>query len=141
MCLLEDNLIFFDISGISVTYLETWAVHLKPLVETYKWIELRELPLWATGESPVKNTTDMLIGNNILKKEEYDAVFNELFSVKTYLKGVPLANGKSVFDIWNECQTPLEERWLKVFSDLRKSSVSYEVFAKLVEYALMVPGK
>lgn len=131
---------FFGILDISVTYLEKYAVHFKPLIETYKWIELREMPLWATGESPVKNTADMLLTKNIIKKEEYDVVFNEMINVKTYLKSVPLVEQKSIFDIWNEKCTMVEERWMEVFSALRNKSVSYVVFSKMIEYALMIPG-
>lgn len=124
---------FFGILDISVTYLEKYAVHFKPLIETYKWIELREMPLWATGESPVKNTADMLLTKNIIKKEEYDVVFNEMINVKTYLKSVPLVEQKSIFDIWNEKCTMVEERWMEVFSALRNKSVSYVVFSKMIE--------
>lgn len=124
-----------------MTYLETWSIHLKPLVETFKWIELREMPVWATGAFPVKDTANMLVEKKIIKQEEYNLVFNELVHVKAYLKGQPLVNEKSIFDIWNENNTKLEERWLQIFSNLRKNSVSYETFAKLIEYALMIPGK
>lgn len=140
VCLFKNNSLFL-ILDISLTYLETWSEHLKPFIQSFNWIELRELPLWATGSSPVKTTVEMLITKNVLQKEEHDAIFNEMVHVKTYLKEVPLENGKNVFDIWNENQTPLEQRWMQVFTDLKKKSVSFEVFAKLIEYVLMIPGK
>ncbi|XP_055307724.1 uncharacterized protein LOC129571876 [Sitodiplosis mosellana] len=126
--------------NISVTYLETWGVHLKPLVDTYSWIELREMPLWSTLESPVKNTADMLLAKKLIKQEEYNTVFNEFVNVKTYLKSVPVVDRKTIFEIWNEKHASIEDRWLEVFSNLKKKSASYKVFSKLVEYALMMPG-
>lgn len=114
---------------------------MKPLIETYQWLELQELPFWATSQFPVKATADILFARSVIKKVHYDVVFNELVNIKTHLKSVPLLDGKTVFDIWNEQHTSLEERWLKVFADLRKKAVPYMVFAKLVEYALMIPGK
>lgn len=120
--------------------METWAVHLKPLIETYKWIELREMPVWSTGESSVKDTADMLLNKKILKTEEYKVVFDEMINIKTYLKSMPLENGQTIFDNWNEKKTPLEQRWLHIFAELRKKSVSYTVFTKMVVYTLMIPG-
>lgn len=140
LCFSINSSIYLENSDISVTYLETWAVHLKPFTETYNWIELKELPVWSTGESPVKATVKMLLDKKIIAEEENQAVFDELVNIKMHLKSVPLVNGKSIFDIWNEKHAPLEHRWLEVFTQLRKKSVSYERFAKIVEYALMIPG-
>jgi hypothetical protein len=120
--------------------METWAVYLQPLIETYIWIELREMPVWSTGESPVKDTADMLLKKKVIKAEEYKVVFDEMINIKTYLRSVPLENGRTIFDKWNQKNTPLEQRWLHIFAELRKKSVSYAVFAKMVEYTLMIPG-
>lgn len=120
--------------------METWAVYLKPLLATFKWIELYEMPVWSTGESPVKDTVDMLSDKGIIQADEYKVIFDEMINIKTYLKSVPLDNGQTIFDKWNEKKTPLEERWLHVFAELRKRSVSYKVFAKMVEYSFMIPG-
>lgn len=98
------------------------------------------MPVWSTGESPVKNTVHMLVDKKIIKQEEFNVIFEELIHIKTYLKNQPLTDGKSIFDIWNEKHVKLEQRWLKIFADLRSKSVSYRVFAKIIEYVLMIPA-
>lgn len=99
------------------------------------------MPVWSTGDSRVKMTANMLLERKVLQQSEFDTLFNELITVKVYLKSQPMVNEKTVFDIWNEDNLPIEKRWLHISADLRKKSVSHSVFAKLVEYALMIPGK
>lgn len=127
------NLIFLDISA---SYIKNWAQNILPFATTFKWIELREMLLWSTGNSPVHKFAQYMIDQKCLKTTELDQLFTEFSYVKSYLKG-----NHNIFEEWNKSKTSIVGRWQDVFSNLKQQCLPFDVFFKLVEYVLVIPGK
>lgn len=76
--------------------MEKWIVWLEPIVESFAWIELREMPQWSDGPNPVNRTVNLLIQKKIIQPQDYDQMFIDFGNIKTFLKGQPniyLTNG------------------------------------------------
>lgn len=116
--------------------MKKWAKHILPLATTFKWIELRDMLFWSSGDAPVEKFAHYLIQQKCLEKEDLDQLFVEFSNVKSYLKNDP-----NIFNEWNTNNTPIVERWQNVFSNLKQKSLPFNVFAKLVEYVFVIPGK
>lgn len=129
------SIISFANLDMTVSYINEWSVWLEPTISTFKWIEMREMPLWSTGDSPIQKSAQMLVDKKILPQEEFNALFADFGNIKAYSKSLP-----NIFENWNDHNTRIEDRWVQTFSSLKQSGVSYGTFAKLVEYVLMLPG-
>ena len=121
---------------LTLSYLKEWLVHLFPICEKFDWIELRENLAWLTGSSPVKNSADVLLQKGLLETKDFDQLFAEFTHVKNYLQG-----NANILEEWNGKNVPIVDRWMNVFNHLKRQSLSFGVFFKLVEYVLVVPGK
>lgn len=111
-------------------------MHILPLATTFKWIELREMLLWSSGEAPIQKFAHYLMEQKCLEAKDIDKIFTEFSHVKSYLK-----SRSGIFDEWNESNTPILERWQNVFSHLKQQSLSFDTFIKMVEYVFVIPGK
>lgn len=94
------------------------------------------MPLWSTGDAPVQNFANYMIAEKCLDSKELDQLFTEFSHIKTYLKSRP-----NIFDEWNTSQTPIVDRWQNIFAHMKKQSLSFGVFIRMVEYVLVIPGK
>lgn len=115
--------------------MEKWIVWLEPIVESFAWIELREMPQWSDGPNPVNRTVNLLIQKKIIQPQDYDQMFIDFGNIKTFLKGQP-----NIFDEWNKSKLPIQKRWMFIFANLKSSGISFDKFAKVVEYLMMMPG-
>lgn len=115
--------------------MEKWTGWLAPLVATFKWIELCEIPQWSGGEQPIDHTANMLIEKKIIGAQDSDRIFADYGNIKAFLNSQP-----GIFDEWNKSKVSIQKRWQFVFTHLKRSTVSYDKFAKMVEYAMMIPG-
>lgn len=93
------------------------------------------MPVWSTGTSPVKASAALLIESQCLKSEGLDKMFEEFTNVKSYLKNRP-----NIFDDWNEKNTPFVDRWMEIISHFKQNSLTFNVFIKLIEYVVVLPG-
>lgn len=115
---------------MSQSYLDKWLTHLLPLADKFHWIELRENILWSTGSSPVKDSANFLLEKGFLEAKDFDQLFAEFTHVKNFLKG-----NQNLLKDWNEQCTAMVDRWMCVFSHLKKQSLAFGVIFQLVEYA------
>lgn len=120
---------------MTLEYFEKWTVWLEPITKTFKWIELTNMLHWSDGEAPIKATVVLLTSKAVLQQDEFNDIFTDFSHVKSYLCSQP-----NIIDEWNSARVSIEDRWLRIFSHLNTNSVSFKKFAKLVEYALMIPG-
>lgn len=120
---------------MTLNYFDKWAVWLEPLGVTFKWIELREIPQWSDSEYAVKSTVNMLIERKIIQTQEYDQLFSDYGHIKKFLLGQP-----NIFDEWEKSKASIQKRWMDVFANLKKSWLSCDKFAKIIEYTMMIPG-
>lgn len=111
-------------------------MHLLPIVPLFKWIELREMPMWSSGEAPIQKFVNYLIERKCLESKEIDQLFTEFSNVKSYLKSQP-----NIFNEWEQNHTSIIDRWGSIFAHLKKQSLPFKVFFKLVEYVFVIPGK
>lgn len=126
---------FFNLD-LSQSYLNKWLSNLLPVADTFHWIELRDILLWSTGNAPVKDSANLLLEKGFLQTKDFDQLFAEFTHVKNFLKGNP-----DILKEWNENNTPIVDRWMRVFSHLKQQSLSFSVIFQLVEYVLVIPGE
>lgn len=107
-----------------------------PVYESFEWIQLREIPQWSAGRSPVKDSANILLKKGFLAATDFEKLFAEFTNVKNYLKGNP-----NLLEDWNKVNTPIVDRWLNIFAHLKRQSLVPKVFCKLVEYVFVAPGK
>lgn len=120
---------------MSLDYFDKWTVWLEPIVTTFKWIELREMPQWSDGQHPIKSTVDLLMEKKIIQRQEHDQIFADYGHIKTFLKAQP-----NIYKEWNDSKVSIQKRWMHVFAYLKSNGTSFENFAKIIEYAMMIPG-
>lgn len=94
------------------------------------------MPLWSTGDGPVQKFANYMITEKCLDSKELDQIFAEFSHIKTYLKSRP-----NIFDEWNENQISIVDRWQTIFAHMKKQSLPFGVFFKMVEYVMVIPGK
>lgn len=76
-----------------------------------------------------------MITDKCLDSKELDQLFTEFSHIKGFLKSRP-----NIFDEWNGSQTPIVDRWQNIFAYMKKQSLPFGVFIKMVEYVLVIPG-
>lgn len=128
--------VFYKSSDLSAAYIKNWSKHILPFATTFKWIELRDMLVWSSGDAPVQKYAHYLIEQNCLESKDLDQLFTEFSHIKAYLKSRP-----NIFNEWNENNTPIVDRWQNVFAHLKQQLLPFNVFVKLVEYVLVIPGK
>lgn len=92
--------------------------------------------MWSSGEAPIQKFANYLVEQNCLEPKEFDQLFTEFSNIKSYLKSRP-----NIFEEWQQNNTSIIDRWENVFTHLKKQSLPFKVFLKLVEYVFVVPGE
>lgn len=78
---------------------------------------------------------NMLIEKKVISPQDYDEIFTDYGHIKTFLNGQP-----NIFNEWNESKALIQQRWMEVFAKLKSNGISYNKFAKIIEFAMMLPG-
>ena len=130
------NIIFLKFLDISASYIKELTKRILPLAHTFNWVKLRGMLFWSSGDAPVEKFVKFLIEQRCLDKKEMDQLFAEFKHVNAHLKNDP-----NIFNEWNENNTPMMDRWLSVFANLKQQSLPFNVFAKLVECVFVISGE
>lgn len=92
--------------------------------------------MWSSGDAPIQKFAHYLIEKKFLESTELNQLFTEFSNIKSYLKSQP-----DIFNEWEKNNTSIVDRLKNVFEHLKKQSLPFKVFFKLVEYVFVVPGK
>lgn len=92
--------------------------------------------MWSSGDAPIQKFAHYLIEKKFLESTELNQLFTEFSNIKSYLKSQP-----DIFNEWEKNNTSIVDRWTNIFEHLKKQSLPFKVFFKLVEYVFVVPGK
>lgn len=92
---------------------------------------MNAVPSFAAVEKSAQ-IVSMLV-NSFDLKENASKIFNQYCHVKTYCSTEKIAD-------WKEKKAPADLRWVEIFQHMETENVPYKELAKLVEFALCLPG-
>lgn len=111
-----------------ISYVTKWMEPLLPL-KIWSWASLKTVPEWKN----IEPCLDELTKKKFFSGSDDVEVHSEFCNVK-------LTIGNLIAK-WECEKTTTEDRWLETFESLRGKNVSFKKISKLVEYAMVIPGK
>jgi hypothetical protein len=109
----------------SLEYANKWMCSVGN-TEKFKWVLLRKTPEW-------KEIQDSLDEELITCTETEET---HVFDQWALIKSIILRQ----LDTRNKENIPASDRWVQIFSDMRKERLNFQVFCNTVEFILCFPG-
>lgn len=111
-----------------IEYLNKWLEPLQPL-KIWSWACLRKIPDW----KDIEPCMDAMFKEKLIVESDDVKMHTEFCNVKSIIEYNMLQ--------WENENSATEKRWLDVFASLVEKDISFNVFLKLIEYGMAIPGK